>query len=200
MSIIAGAARIMPGVAETLRSARRLEGFASLAELRTLVEKADWVTEGNLEDFRRGCDSVRLAQLAALLAAADAGEAWVPDRAAILGWNGSGCVAENHRYWQDFLANGRDLGRGSLFVATLASTPACEAAITLGAHGSCCYVKGAASTCELVKLCSETLTMAIEIGKARATALVFAPGAGPDYPECANLEQLFGEMRNRKWK
>ena len=118
----------------------------------------------------------------------------------MLGWNGSGCAAENRRYWQDYLANGRDLGRGGLFVATLASTPVCEAAITLGAHGSGCYVKGAASTRELAKLCGETLTMAIEIGKERAAALVFAPGAGPEYPDCASLEQLFEEMRYRKWK
>ena len=46
----------------------------------------------------------------------------------------------------------------------------------------------------------ETLTMAIEIGKERAAALVFAPGAGPEYPDCASLEQLFEEMRYRKWK
>ena len=113
MSIVAGGAWIAPGVAETLRSARRLEGFATLAELKTLVAGADWVPAGDLEDFRRGCEAVRLAQLAALLAAADAGEAWRPERAA---------------------------------------------------------------------------------------ALVFAPGAGPECPDCASLEQLFEEMRYRKWK
>ena len=83
MSIIAGGAWIAPGVAETLRSARRLEGFATLAELKTLVAGADWVPAGDLEDFRRGCEAVRLAQLAALLAAADAGEPWRPPRAAV---------------------------------------------------------------------------------------------------------------------
>ena len=113
---------------------------------------------------------------------------------------GGGAGLERFRYWQYYLANGRDLGRGGLFVATLASTPVCEAAITLGAHGSGCYVKGAASTRELAKLCGETLTMAIEIGKERAAALVFAPGAGPECPDCASLEQLFEEMRYRKWK
>ena len=61
-------------------------------------------------------------------------------------------------------------------------------------------MKGAASTRELAKLCGETLTMAIEIGKERAAALVFAPGAGPECPDCASLEQLFEEMRYRKWK
>ena len=48
MSIIAGGAWIAPGVAETLRSARRLEGFATLAELKTLVAGADWVPAGDL--------------------------------------------------------------------------------------------------------------------------------------------------------
>ena len=60
MSIVAGGAWIAPGVAETLRSARRLEGFATLAELKTLVAGADWVPAGDLEDFRRGCEAVRL--------------------------------------------------------------------------------------------------------------------------------------------
>ncbi len=104
--------------------------------LRREIEErypGDW----NLENFRRASVQAKLAMLGAIAAVYGSGVDL--ETLAVYGVDGDGTREENSAYWADYLENGRELGRGSLFVATLASTPAAEAAIAIGAHGGVCY-------------------------------------------------------------
>jgi len=115
--------------------------FADLGDLRQTMASDTTLLQGDLADFRRAADNVRLAQLGSLLCASVLADAWSPEGTAIIGLNGDGCAHNNRQFWDDFLAHGRDTGRASLFVPTLPSIPACEAAIALGVHGAVRYLK-----------------------------------------------------------
>ena len=127
--------------------------FADLGELRQAMAEDAALLQGDLADFRRAADNVRLAQLGSLLCASALADAWSPEATAIIGLNGDGCAHNNRLFWDDFNAHGRDTGRASLFVPTLPSIPVCEAAIALGVHGAVRYLKTAdkAQTCELLE-------------------------------------------------
>lgn len=132
---------ISGGVYLDLRHAVRLnhaeityDGLGDLKRIITSDPKK--FIPGDLEDFRRACDPVRLAQLGALLTASDLAD-WSPNQTALIGWNGCGCTQANQKYWDDYLQHGRETGRGTLFVPTLPSIPMCEAAITLKFRGRC---------------------------------------------------------------
>ena len=119
---------------------------------QALAEDASLI-QGDLSDFRRAADNVRLAQLGGLLCASALGNAWSPEETALIGLNGNGCARNNRLYWNDFIAHGRETGRASLFVPTLPSIPVCEAAIALGIHGPVRYLKTATEpqTAELLE-------------------------------------------------
>ena len=114
--------------------------FTDLGGLKQLLTDDTAFVQGDLTDFRRAADNVRLAQLGGLLCASAARE-WSPEGTALIGLNGNGCAHNNRLYWNDFVVNGRDTGRASLFVPTLPSIPVCEAAITLGIRGPVRYIK-----------------------------------------------------------
>jgi hypothetical protein len=52
-----------------------------------------------------------------------------------------GCRQANIDYFRDYLANGRTLGRGSLFIYTLPTSAAAETAIALGLKGPMFYAE-----------------------------------------------------------
>jgi len=104
----------------------------------------------------------------------------------IFGIGGVGCRIENANYWRDYTQNGRVMGRSSLFVSTLNSTPLCEAAITLGAQGSIRYVDSASEVENFLDFYPETLVLAMSIFEYRAAAGVFCRGDGN------GLEDLLG--------
>ena len=136
---------ITAGVCLTLQQAvclrRETLAYDGLGELKKLiVAAADRFVPGDLEDFRRACDMVRLAQLGAILAASDRCT-WSPAGTALIGWNGCGCTPANQAYWDDYQQHGRETGRGMFFVPTLPSIPVCEAAITLHLQGPVCYIR-----------------------------------------------------------
>ena len=108
--------------------------FGDLNDLRHFLTEHCAAGKYDWSDFGRGCPGVRLLMLAGVLCAADSGEP-LNENTGVAGWNGSGCTAENIRFWQDYAQNGREHGRGGLFVATLPTIPCCEAAIALGCHG-----------------------------------------------------------------
>jgi hypothetical protein len=58
----------------------------------------------------------------------------------ILGTNADGCLQSNLDFFNDFVENGRILGRANLFVYTLPSIPVAEAAIHFKCQGPLLYV------------------------------------------------------------
>lgn len=98
----------------------------------------------DFSDYRRASPQTRYAMLAVASAADGDMSRW-----AVIGWNGAGCGAENRAYWDDYVRAGRETARASLFVPTLPSIPACEAAIAIGARGECCYYRTDEDTGEL---------------------------------------------------
>ena len=148
--------------------------FASLPELRQAICDSPDCVQGDLADFRRAADNVRLAQLGTLLCASAVSD-WTPEGTALIGLNGGGCAHNNRLFWDDFTTHGRESGRATLFVPTLPSIPVCEAAITLSIHGPVRYLKteSDAQTNELLadmfatdSLLRQIMTVEITIAKA----------------------------------
>ena len=79
----------------------------------------------------------------AALAFYDAGMSYSEDRKrdiGILGTNSDGCLQSNLDFFNDFVKNGRTLGRANLFVYTLPSIPVAEAAIYFKCQGPLLYM------------------------------------------------------------
>ena len=68
--------------------------FASLPELRQAICDSPDCVQGDLADFRRAADNVRLAQLGTLLCASAVSD-WTPEGTALIGLNGGGCAHNN---------------------------------------------------------------------------------------------------------
>ena len=168
--------------------------FADLNALRGHLAACPGMPKGDLADFGRGCAAAKVAMLAAILTAFDHG-APLPEDTGILGWNGSGCVADNRRFWADYTANGRESGRGSLFVATLPTTPFCEAAIALGCRGAVAYCRTAPDTAKLPELLApDRMTLAGEVRGAAACMVLLTPEPA-EYPRFSTLAELFLSLR-----
>ena len=171
--------------------------FASLNDLRLALPDFDFIPRGDLDDFGRGSGAVRCSMLAALFAAGDAASG-LPSSTAVVGWNGRGCTAENVRYWQDYVSNGRTAGRGGLFVATLPTIPFCEAAIALGLRGPSAYFQTDRSTDSLFGLIAarpEGLYLTGEITDSSACFFLLDNASqGETAPRTRSLEELFRAM------
>jgi hypothetical protein len=77
------------------------------------------------------------------LALSDAGMAYSEDRKqdiGIVGTNSDGCLQSNLAFFDDYVKNGRTLGRANLFVYTLPSIPVAEAAIHFKCQGPLLYL------------------------------------------------------------
>jgi len=107
-------------------------------------------------------------------------------RLSIFGIGGVGCRIENANYWRDYAQNGHVMGRSSLFVSTLNSTPLCEMAITLGAQGSIRYVDNSSEVENFLDFYPEAHVLTMSIFSDRAAAGVFCRGFGN------GLEDLLG--------
>ena len=158
---------------------------------------ADWT------DFGRGSPPVRLLMLAAVLTAGDYG-APLPGSTGVFGWNGSGCTAENLRFWQDYVRHGRVNGRGGLFVATLPTIPFGEAAIALGLRGPNAYFRTERSTHALGKLLSLRPAGLYLVGEVTENSVCMflletsgLPEDGPAGPDFPTLDRLFVHLENR---
>ncbi len=73
----------------------------------------------------------------------------------IVGWRPYGAHCANRAYFDDYLAAGRTLGRGNLFIYTLPTSPLAEAAIHFKLAGPCFHV-AAASDSDPIRLLVET--------------------------------------------
>lgn len=194
MKIVAGAWINAALGAETLVRKLRLPEAASERELRDEILALSDCPRADLGDFGRGAPPVRRMMLAALLCAWDFGGK-LPGDTGVVGWNGSGCAAEDLRFWRDYTDAGKTAGRGGLFVPTLPTIPGGEAAIALGCHGPSFYLRTAASTAELGSLLAgypEGLYLAGELFADSACALLIGNrGEAPGFPDCATLAELF---------
>lgn len=165
--------------------------------IRAALMAAGVMSDGDWEDFRRGGAPSRLAMVLAAAAAFDAGTEWQPETAAIIGWGGAGIAPELSAYWRDYVANGRELGRGALFVGTLESTAICEAAILLGAHGpGGSWFSGEGTPqlfAGLTRLFSRRgvgSALVLELAPTRGAAAVITPESGNEYPGADELYTL----------
>jgi len=85
----------------------------------------------------------RLAVISIALALADAKIAYAQgkkQKISILGSNVNGALEANSAYFDDYISNGRTMGRGNLFIYTLPSSFLAEAAIHFGFTGSLIYL------------------------------------------------------------
>ena len=124
----------------TMSSREQPIAFESLQQLKQLMTDSSDFVQGDLADFRRAADNVRLAQLVTILCASNLGDKWSSEGTALIGINGDGCALNNRLFWDDFISHGHDNGRASLFVPTLPSIPVCEAAIALHIQGPVRYI------------------------------------------------------------
>ena len=58
----------------------------------------------------------------------------------LLSAGSDGCLQPNGEYFQDYVANGRTLGRGNLFIYTLPTSALGEVAIALSLTGPCMFI------------------------------------------------------------
>ena len=175
--------------------------FADLNTGRRELSALPGMPACDFGDFGRGGMTVRKMTLTALLAAWDSGDPQFED-AGVLGWNGCGCTAENLNYWRDYVSNGREAGRGGLFVATLPTIPCCETAIALHCGGPAAYFRTRPSLAALQEIladfppgrffCSEMTfeTVCVLLADTRLQ--------GETLPETGTLADLFVRLEERK--
>lgn len=101
------------------------------------------VIKGPIENFKRFDSVSKKVTLSIALALHDAGHRCSKEQKqgiALLGTGCEGAVQANKDYFQDYVESGRKIGRGNLFIYTLASSPLAEAAIHFGLQGPLLYV------------------------------------------------------------
>ncbi len=200
MKVLAGAWINAALGAATLGRKLRFAGVDGERELRDEILSLPDCPEADLGDFGRGAPPVRRMMLAALLCAWDHGET-IPADTGVIGWNGSGCAAEDRRFWRDYVDCGKEAGRGGLFVPTLPTIPYDEAAISLGCHGPSFYLRTPASTAELWNIlsgCPEGLYIVGELSADSACAMLTDNRETPaELPDRPTLTELFRELEGR---
>ena len=200
MNILAGALLSETAGGIVCRTWTRRAVFGSFTDLnaaRLACSKLPDMPEWDAGDFGRGGVAVRRMMLAGVLAAWDFGGS-LPEATGVFGWNGAGCTAENLRYWQDYTANGRETGRGGLFVATLPTIPYCEAAIALHCRGPVAYFRtgpGTKRLFELVETYPAGHFLCGELAADGACMILADTSAAGNVPECALLSDLFAEAK-----
>lgn len=125
-------------------------------------------------NFGRLDDISRMTCCAAALALKDAGVEYGPEvkqDTGIIGTNRTGSLQTDVAYFRDYIAGGRKLGRGNLFIYTLPSSPLGEAAIHLGLRGPLMYTADANASIGFV---IKTAADMIQRGEAEAMLAGFA--------------------------
>jgi len=161
MNLIAGAGWIGRGEFGCLRLGAR-EPFPAGATLHTLWKRAALLPAAP-RNIGRFNEVALLTLSVAALALRDAG--WPADDSAgrpdlgLLVSSPDGSRPANVEYFRDYLAGGRTLGRGNLFIYTLPTSAAAETAIALHLRGPLFYVgAGARPLRDLLCLADGILT------------------------------------------
>jgi hypothetical protein len=122
---------------------RRLrKSYPDLRSLRSTLQE-DAVFSYPVKGFGKYDRVSQMTCCVAALAFYDAGMSYSEDRKrdiGILGTNSDGCLQSNLDFFNDFVKNGRTLGRANLFVYTLPSIPVAEAAIYFKCQGPLLYM------------------------------------------------------------
>lgn len=156
---------------------------------------AAW-TEGGafaypVRHFGRMNAASRRACIACALALRDAGLAEAeghPLAIGLVGGNPDGSFHENRAYFEDYVAAGRSLARGNLFVYTLPTSPLAEASIHCGLRGPVLYVglPGARAPA-LLRMAADLLTggeaarmLAVDDDGRAAVGFLLEPAGGDD--------------------
>ncbi len=98
-----------------------------------------------VKNFGRFDHASRMTCFGVALALRDAGIEYGPSRKqdiGIIGANDRGSLQSDIDYFTDYIRSGRTLSRGNLFIYTLPSSPAGEAAIHFGFQGPVLYAAG----------------------------------------------------------
>ena len=197
MKITAGTLINARHEARLLRARITLGEFPDLNDLRHAVARQFPLTECDWNDFGRGGHGTRLMMLAGALTAADS-PTGLDRNTGVVGWNGCGCTAENLNFWQDYAQNGREHGRGGLFVATLPTIPCCEAAIALGCHGPGAYFRTPQSTAALFRLLAGRPRGSYLTGELSGDSVCMLKmeidGSLPELPNFPTLKDLFEHL------
>jgi len=123
----------------------------------------------------------RMTAFGVSLALQDAGIEYSPLRKqdmGIVGTNREGSLQSDREYFRDYLAGGRTLSRGNLFIYTLPSSPMGEAAIHFGLLGPLVYVASESNSLAAVLDTAEDMLLANEAlvmlaGKAEADEAIY---------------------------
>lgn len=121
----------------------RVWQYTDLRELHTRLLK-DSILECPIENFGRFNQASRLVTLSIALTLHDAGITYAKNKKqdiGIVGTNPDGALLSNYDYFRDYVACGRKMGRGNLFIYTLPSSPLAEASICFGFEGPVLYVR-----------------------------------------------------------
>lgn len=122
---------------------RRLrKPYPDLKSLRSALQE-EAVFSYPVKGFGKYDRASQMTCCVAALAFYDAGMSYSEDRKqdiGILGTNSDGCLQSNLDFFNDFVKNGRTLGRANLFVYTLPSIPVAEAAIYFKCQGPLLYM------------------------------------------------------------
>lgn len=120
-------------------SAGEIDSIGALAG--RLIKEA--IINDPIKDFGRFDKASKLSCCAVALAKYDAenrlNDNDVLDTGIII-TGSEGCLRSNKKYYKDYVRNGKRLSRGNLFLYTLPSTPAAEAAIYSGLRGPVMYM------------------------------------------------------------
>ena len=114
------------------------EGMTSLySKLRS-----DSIFPVGIKNFGRFDIHSKMVSCAAALALHDSGIIPSDDNKTfgIVGTSEDGSLHSNEKYFRDYIDEGRNLARGTLFIYTLPSSPLAEAAICFGLSGPMMYI------------------------------------------------------------
>ncbi len=141
MIVATGMSRLHAHRHATARGRRR-GGHSNWRELHRHLH-AQGVLAAPFRNFGQFDEDSRRVGLCVALTLQDAGIVPARDRprdTGILVSSVEGAAVANAAYFQDYLAGGRTLGRSRLFIYTLPTSPAAEAAIHFGLTGPLLYV------------------------------------------------------------
>jgi len=128
----------------------------------------------------------KLTIISTALALYDANIAYAQGRKqdiCLLGTNSNGALEANLTYFNDYVAHGRTLARGNLFIYTLPSSPLAEAAIHFGLTGKLLYL-GFLKNAE-----QESLKYALNVLKSESGKTIILVNAGPKAATCYVLQR-----------
>jgi hypothetical protein len=141
MNVVAGIGWISQTEYGCVRRGLRKD-YSEIGSLRTELE-GESLFSYPVKGFAKFDRVSQMTCCVAALAFHDAGMSYGKNRKqdiGILGTNSDGCLQSNLDYFNDFVENGRTLGRANYFVYTLPSIPVSEAAIHFQCQGPLLYM------------------------------------------------------------